>query len=558
MRTTFERRQAIIRILTEQPGIRTSELSDLLDVSIGTIRNDLNALQSEGEIRRVRGGAIVTGQSQPSENGHHTIVHKESKERIAKRAVEMVFDGDAIWLDAGTTVQMMVPLLNQRLRLTIVTNGLRVALELAQQGNHEVLLVGGRVGKDGIYTIGTGNEKLLETVNIRTAFISGVGLAVGNGLTVSEYEDAQLKTRIIEMAENVVALIDSTKIGKRGFAPFATFAQLTHLLTDKDVSPKLLHQLRRSEVNVTICGKTTIRAHTVRPGDQRIVVGFANQSEQLPFAVDVRRSIERVVATHGNVDLILSDNDLSSREALRVANHLIQRQVDIAIEYQIDHRSGNLIMDKFQRAGIPVIAVDIPMIGATFFGVDNYRAGLLAGEALGSWVLEQWDGEIDKLIILEEQRAGDLPKARIHGQQDALEEAIGKIPEEKIFAVDSGNLHSISQANMYAMLRAWPRDRKIAVISFNDEAAVGAMRAARALDRTDDVVIVGQGADRLGREEICRPDSRLIGSTAYMPERYGEKLIELAIKILQEESVPPAVYIDHVFITRDSVKAYYP
>lgn len=110
---------------------------------------------------------------------------------------------------------------------------------------------------------------------------------------------------------------------------------------------------------------------------------------------------------------------------------------------------------------------------------------------------------------------------------------------------------------MYAMLRAWPRDRRIAVISFNDEAAVGAMRAVRALDRVEDVVIVGQGADRLGREEICRPDSRLIGSTAYMPERYGEKLIELAMQILAGESVPPAVYIDHVFLTRDNLKTYY-
>ncbi|HFC11272.1 MAG TPA: DeoR family transcriptional regulator, partial [Anaerolineae bacterium] len=405
MTTTFERRQAIVRVLGEQPGVRVPELADLLDVSLGTIRNDLNALQAEGQLRRVRGGAVLTRM----ERGKNTILNQEGKQRMARRAVEMIEDGDAIWLDAGTTIQVLLPLLAQRHGLTVVTNGLQVALQLAASGKHQVLLIGGWVGKDGIYTIGTGNQQLLDTVNIRTAFISGVGFTLEAGLTVLEYEDAQLKQRVINSAETVVALIDASKIGKRGFAPAATIRQLSHLLTDRDISAELLRKLRQAQVNVTICGKKTIRSHTINLGKAKHVIGFANQSETASFAVAVRRGLERAAAARNDIDLVITDNKLSGVEALRVANHLIDRRVDVAIEYQIDHRSGNLIMDKFQRANIPVIAVDIPMVGATFLGIDNYRSGYVAGEALGQWVMQQWQGQFDHLIILEEKRAGDLP-----------------------------------------------------------------------------------------------------------------------------------------------------
>jgi ribose transport system substrate-binding protein len=101
---------------------------------------------------------------------------------------------------------------------------------------------------------------------------------------------------------------------------------------------------------------------------------------------------------------------------------------------------------------------------------------------------------------------------------------------------------------MTAALRQMPDVHKIAVICFNDDAALGALKAAQKLHREQDVVIVGQGADRRVRNEMRHPGCRIIGSTAYEPEKYGEKLIPLALKILRGEPVPPAVYIDHEFI----------
>jgi ribose transport system substrate-binding protein len=232
--------------------------------------------------------------------------------------------------------------------------------------------------------------------------------------------------------------------------------------------------------------------------------------------------------------------------------------VDLAIEYQVDEQVGSLIMAKFLRAGIPVIAVDIPMVGATFFGVDNYRAGQMAGVALGNWITDNWTGRFDRLVALEEPRAGALPAARLLGQIDGLQEVVGQVGSSKRIYLDSGNTSEQSQVEILGALKALPNEHRIAIVTINDDAALGALAAARELGREADVVIVGQGADRIARGEIRRPESRLIGSTAYWPERYGEKLIALAIKLLQGEAMPPAVHIDHEFITAHNIDAFYP
>jgi ribose transport system substrate-binding protein len=278
----------------------------------------------------------------------------------------------------------------------------------------------------------------------------------------------------------------------------------------------------------------------------------------MPFPVDVRRGLEQAAQEAGNVDLITADNRLSGEVALRVADYLIAEKADLVIEYQIDEKVGGLLMDKFNQAGIPVVAVDIPMVGATYFGVDHYRAGHMGGVALGEWLAANWDGAFDHLIILEERRPGALPATRIQGQLDGLEGVIGAVPQSQVLHLESGNTTEISEASMLEALERLPDARRLAIISFNDDAAVGAIRAARQLGRESEIVIVGQGADRIARKEIRRPGSRLIGSAAYWPEQYGTRLIDVASKILQGEPVPPAVYSKHIFITRDNIDEYYP
>ncbi|MCB8968884.1 MAG: substrate-binding domain-containing protein [Ardenticatenaceae bacterium] len=559
--TIFERRQNILRLLAEQPGLKVGDMAEIFQVAEGTIRNDLNALESEEKLRRVRGGAVLASalvsEVEIANRIPATVTHAEIKQRIARWAADTIEDGDTILLDASSTVRFMVPHLQQFTRLTIVTNGLETARQVAQQTSHPLLLVGGMVNRSGNATTSLLGLEMLKNLHIRTAYVSCVGFDLQTGMTERLIDEAQLKEAMLASIPRIMALVGSNKIGGVSTIPFVAPERITHFFTDSDVPAEFIEQMRQAKINLTVCGENTVRSFTVEGDRPKFTIGFANQSETLPFAVDVRRSLERAAADLGNIDLVVTDNRLSGGEALRVADKLIQRNIDLAIEYQIDYKAGNLIMNKFQQAGIPVIAVDIPMVGATFFGVDNYRAGYMAGQALGEWVALLWNGRIDHLLVLEEPRAGSLPEARIQGQLDGLQEVLHQLPA-MVHHIDCGNTSAISETGVTELLHRVPDSHHIAVISFNDEAAFGALQAARKANRESDIVIVGQGADRLVHEEIRNPQSRLIGSTAYMPERYGEKLMDLAFKILKGESVPPAVYMNHLFINADNIDLYYP
>jgi len=560
MMTTFERRQTILRLLKEQPGVKVIRLAEIVDVSEGTIRNDLTALENEQKIKRVRGGAVLVNQPEldATSLSASTINNATTKRRIARWAAEMVEDGDAILMDASTTVQLMVPFLKERERLTIVTNGIETASLLAKNPKHTVILVGGLVNGRGNATTSLMGIDILKNLYLKLAFISAVGFSVEAGLTERSIEEAQLKQAMLDPVRRKVALVDSSKLNKVGFAPFIDTDEIFTLLTDSQTPVGFVQQMRDAHINLTICGENTVRSHTVNNGRPKFTIGFANQSEELPFAVDVRRGLEKAIKEHSNIDLFAADNMLSGEQALHIADNLIERKVDLVIEYQLDFKTGSLLMAKFQQANIPVIAVDIPMVGATFFGVDNYRAGHMAGLALGKWIQVNWSGKLEKLLVLIEPRAGSLPDARIQGQLDGLAEVIKSFDNEKVITLDCGNTTAMSETIVQRTLEKLPNQHKIGVISFNDEVAFGALQAARKLQRESDLVIVGQGADRLVRDEIRDRKSRLIGSTAYMPERYGEKLAELALKIFQGESVSPAIYMEHVFINADNIDKYYP
>jgi ribose transport system substrate-binding protein len=556
---TFERRRTILRLLREQPGIKVARLADLLEVSEGTIRNDLNALEEEQKLRRVRGGAILLEVPEPEAiTSLQPTINLEAKQRIARWAAEKVANGDAIYLDASTTVRCMIPFIKAHRNLTIVTNGLETARRLSVNPAHTVILVGGIVDSTGMATTGRMGVEILEKLNLQSAFVSGVGFSPETGLTENTLEEASLKQAMLGSIQRTVALVDSTKIGKVGFAPFAAVDDIDDFYTDSDVSTEFIDFMRQAQPNLMVCGENTVRSHSVHDGQSKYTIGFANQSEELAFALDVRRGLERAVNMSNNIDLVVADNKLSGEEALRVADRLIERKVDLVIEYQIDEKTNNIVMEKFQQANIPVIAVDIPVVGATFFGVDNYRAGQMAGEALGRWVVENWAGQFEKLIVLEEPRAGSLVGARIRSQIDSLEDIVGSIAEDQKIFLDCGNTSSITEAQVRKTLQRFPDIHRFVIISFNDDSAIGALRAAKALARESDIVIVGQGADRVVRNEIRKPGSRIVGSTAYMPERYGEQLMEIVLKILHGEPSPPAVYIKHVFINSENIDQYYP
>ncbi len=303
---------------------------------------------------------------------------------------------------------------------------------------------------------------------------------------------------------------------------------------------------------------TATATNSSAPGGKRYKIGFANLTEDVPFAVRVREGIEKAAKKAGNVDLVIADNKLDGATALANADNFITQGVDGVIEFQTDENFGKSIMTKMQAKKIPVIAIDIPMPGATFFGVDNPVAGQMAGKGLGAWVKKNWGGKIDALVMMELPQSGPIPAARLKGQRDGLESVIGKIPENKVKHLDSKNTLEEARKLMSDTLTTLPNAHHIAVVCINDDTAQGAIVAAAAAGRSKDIAVVAvDGSDR-GREEIRKPNSPQVGSVASFPEKYGEKIIPAMIKAINGEKLPAKFYTDHVFMTKENVDKYYP
>ena len=253
--TTYERRQSVMELLRKQPGLRVPELATALVVSEGTVRNDLNALESEGRVTRVHGGAIVKDQS-GFQNLSFNVRHQEhatEKLLIAKYASELVNDGDSILLDASSTIYYLALAIQERNRLRVVTNGLDVARLLAKNPSNTVIVIGGILNQEGSSVTGLFSETAIQELHIQEAFVSSSGFSLERGMTEVHIEEAQLKRKVIESSQEVIALIDSSKIGKEDLTPFARVEQINHLITDSGISPMWAQLVERAGIKLTIC-----------------------------------------------------------------------------------------------------------------------------------------------------------------------------------------------------------------------------------------------------------------------------------------------------------------
>ena len=286
-------------------------------------------------------------------------------------------------------------------------------------------------------------------------------------------------------------------------------------------------------------------------------IGYASQGHDGSFPREVHASLLRA-AEHARVELIVVDNCYQAKVALRNAQQLIREKIDLAIEFQTDDAAAPAIASKYLEAGIPLIAIDIPHPGATYFGANNYQAGLLAGRYLGRWARAQWAGRVDEILLLELARAGSLVHARMSGAVAGLKESLPEVVETcRVVTLDGDGQFKVSVERVRKHLRE-SRAHHVLVAAANDPSALGAARAFQESGRAATCAIVGQNAEPDARAELREARTPLIASVGYFPEKYGDGVIKLAVNLLSQKPVPPAVFVRHQIVTRENVDHLYP
>jgi len=256
-----ERKRILVDIIKNEKVVAIADLCDRLGVSHMTIWRDLGDLANEGLIERIRGGAKACQQDPFDIPGNFNLVHDPKaghKKAIGQFvAKNLVSDGDFITIEAGTTTSSMVPHLQME-NLTILTNGLLTSL-LAYQTNPNLTLMcsGGILIETGAFT-GPQTAEFFNGHRVHKAFLGASGLTINDGFTDPTPLYLPTKKAMMANADQVIMMLDSSKIGVRSLLQVARFNDINKLVTDADISSEMVTALESKGIDVHIANFQTI------------------------------------------------------------------------------------------------------------------------------------------------------------------------------------------------------------------------------------------------------------------------------------------------------------
>jgi DeoR/GlpR family transcriptional regulator of sugar metabolism len=248
-----ERRNMIMEKLNEKKRVIIKELSKEINVSEATLRTDLAKMEEEGLLLRTHGGAIPIDSNGDNETSFTIRERKNKSEKteIAKRASELINNGQCIILDASSTALELARILKDLpIRLTIVTSGINTALELNEHPLITVILLGGIVKKGSYALEGNLGIDLLKKINIDMMFTSANGFSIESGLTDFSVYEVELKKEMVKASQRVVALLDHTKINKNSIASFASVDRIDTLITDSKLDSEYARKLGEHHIRI--------------------------------------------------------------------------------------------------------------------------------------------------------------------------------------------------------------------------------------------------------------------------------------------------------------------
>jgi DeoR/GlpR family transcriptional regulator of sugar metabolism len=247
-----ERRQAILAVLEEVGQLSVASLSERFDVSEVTIRQDLQALSEQGLLLRTRGGALSTNSLPELSFDLRQQQWAAQKARIGQAAATLVHYGDTVFLDASTTAQTIIPYLKKLSELTVITNSLKVALNLLDAPQIHVILPGGSLRRTSISLVDQPHCDLIEDINVQLGFFGARGLTVAEGLTDVSLSEVKMKRAMVERCQQVIGLIDTRKWGKVAASTFAHLDQINMVISDVGAPADLVEQVRQNKVEVIL------------------------------------------------------------------------------------------------------------------------------------------------------------------------------------------------------------------------------------------------------------------------------------------------------------------
>ncbi|MBP5654917.1 MAG: DeoR/GlpR transcriptional regulator [Clostridiales bacterium] len=255
-----DRRKKILDIIAKHGKISTVELGKRLGVTGATVRSDIRDLERAGAVVRFHGGVMLP--QAPSQSDFNYMVRSVSevnlKTAIGKVAADLVSDGDTIFMDASSTTSYMIQFMKKKDGVTVITNGLHTAMELQSVNSFKsVFVLGGTLRPHSGAIEGMASREMIKRLSGKYYFVSGNGFSCETGLSGNNFYEIELKRLCAERAKFIIALVDSTKIGRDSASSFIATSKINTLITDSNVlsdpsKSEVIAKCRKAGINVII------------------------------------------------------------------------------------------------------------------------------------------------------------------------------------------------------------------------------------------------------------------------------------------------------------------
>ena len=248
-----QRREKILDLLKEDGSAKVVELSRIFKVSEVTIRQDLEKLEQDGLIIREHGGAFL--KSVEDQVKAFSLMNRENMDKkaaIGKKAAGLIDNGDTIILDSGSTTTEIAGNLQNRRNLTVITNALNIALMLGAEPGIELIMTGGEFKPPTLSLTGKKAAEFFNDVHVDKLFLATAGISLRSGLTYPSLSDIEVKKAMIDVAETVYLVADSTKIGKGAFASLGALSLIDFIITDSDITEDQKQLFRDHQIELII------------------------------------------------------------------------------------------------------------------------------------------------------------------------------------------------------------------------------------------------------------------------------------------------------------------
>lgn len=248
---TKQRKALILKVLRERGEVIAKDISEELALSEDTIRRDLRELAAQGKLQRVHGGALPASPAVADFSARQQIA-PEGKIAVGRAAAKLVRDGQVVILDGGTTTQQLARHLPADLRATVVTHSPTIAVALQEHPSIEVILIGGRLFKHSVVTVGAAAVEAIARIRADTYFMGVTGIRLDTGLSTGDMEEAHIKRALMASAAETHVLVTKEKVNAASPYVIAAVSDITGVIVESSVPKQAIALYKKAGLAVLI------------------------------------------------------------------------------------------------------------------------------------------------------------------------------------------------------------------------------------------------------------------------------------------------------------------